>query len=123
MAGKVNGEDWGFVGWCGTSFWRILHRSPSSIARICRDACATGQKRMKRPHCITFPPVKCGTTQVESSVRKCERHPTCRLVVVKGKFAISKRNLRATGRDESSSRGRAGDTTTLRNAKFQLASH
>ena len=32
-------------------------------------------------------------------------------------------NLRATGWDESSSRGRAGDTTTLRNAKFQLAAH
>ena len=35
----------------------------------------------------------------------------------------SKIDLRATGWDESSSRGRAGDTTTLRNAKFQLASH
>ena len=32
-------------------------------------------------------------------------------------------NLRATGWDESSSRGRAGDTAKLRNAKSQIVSH
>ena len=32
-------------------------------------------------------------------------------------------DLRATGWDESSSRGRAGDTAKLRNAKFQIVSH
>ena len=36
---------------------------------------------------------------------------------------VDRKYLRATGWDESSSRGRVGDTTTLRNAKFQLASH
>ena len=56
---------------------------------------------------------------VFNSSRQCFLMLRCILV---SPCCLCSTYLRATGWDESSSRGRAGDTTTLRNAKFRLAS-